>query len=209
MPTTVNTFNRAKAEFFDRQADNEWAAPDYTPEERARIDQVLSRLQPLQGRVVLEPGCGTGRLTAILAQEVGPKGQVLAMDISPRMVDAARERSAGLSNVQLACAPLEDVPLHRGCVDVAFCHQVFPHFDDKAAALEVMANCLRPGGTLVIFHLINIDQINALHRKAGTAVAEDLMPPRGTMQHLIGRFGFRLEELDDGPERYLLLATRA
>jgi len=208
MTTAGPPCNRAKAEFFDRQAENDWAAPDYTQEERARIGQVLSRLHPLQGRVVLEPGCGTGRLTAILAQEVGPQGQVLAMDISPRMVEAARERTAGLTNVQLACAPLEDVPLLRGCVDVAFCHQVFPHFDDKEAALEVMATCLRPGGTLVIFHLINIDQINDLHRKAGTAVAEDLMPPSGAMQHLIGRFGFRLAELDDGPERYLLMATK-
>ena len=208
MTTAGLPCNRAKAEFFDKQADNDWAAPDYTPEERARIDQVLSRLQPLQGRVVLEPGCGTGRLTAILAQEVGPQGQVLSMDISPRMVEAARKRSAGLPNVQLACAPLEEVPLLRGCVDIAFCHQVFPHFDDKAAALKIMSSCLRPGGSLVIFHLINIERVNDLHRKAGTAVAEDLMPPRGTMENLIWRFGFRLEELDDGSDRYLLVATR-
>ena len=53
-----------------------------------------------------------------------------------------------------------------------------------------------------------IEQVNHLHRKAGIAVTEDLMPQGRTMEHLIGRFGLRLEELDDGPERSLLEAIR-
>jgi 3-polyprenyl-4-hydroxybenzoate decarboxylase len=55
-------------------------------------------------------------------------------------------------------------------------HQVFPHFDDQEHAAEIIARCLRAGGRLVILHLISRREINDLHRKAGTAVAQDMLP---------------------------------
>ena len=50
--------NRSKAEYFDSQVDAEWAAEDYTGEEREKIDEML-RLSDWHAEMrVLEPGCG-------------------------------------------------------------------------------------------------------------------------------------------------------
>jgi hypothetical protein len=47
-----------------------------------------------------------------------------------------------------------------------------------------------------------------LHRKAGTAVEQDLMPSTRDMQYSIRQAGFRLDRLEDASDRYLLVALR-
>ena len=199
---------QAKAAFFDAQAEASWAAEHYTDSELDKIESVFARLPDLQGQTVLEPGCGTGRLTRILSEKVGPQGRVLAMDISRRMCNAAWQNTHDLNNVECACAPLEWVSLPGSIVDVVFCHQVFPHFDDKEAAVSRMAGWLRPGGRLVMFHLINIDEINDQHRKAGSAVEHDIMPSKAELQLMLHAAGFQITALEDQSDRFLLLAKK-
>jgi demethylmenaquinone methyltransferase/2-methoxy-6-polyprenyl-1,4-benzoquinol methylase len=205
---TNQQVNTEKARFFDAQAQADWAAPDYTPQERAKIAEVFHALPSLVGQTVLEPGCGTGRLTRILAERVCPQGRVLAMDISPQMVQMARAKVGGLSNVHLRCASMESCVLPWGEVDLVFCHQVFPHFDNKERAAEIIARCLCPGGVLVILHLISSREINDLHRKAGTAVAVDMMPEPAEMRRILEQAGMTVEQLNDAEDRYVLMARK-
>ena len=200
--------NTAKASFFDAQVEADWAAYEYTAQERAKIAQVFHSLPSLVGQTVLEPGCGTGRLTRILAERVGPDGRVLAMDISPKMVQAARDKVGHMPRVHMQCSALESCPLPWGEVDLVFCHQVFPHFDNKERAAEIIARCLCPGGRLVILHLISSREINDLHRKAGTAVAGDMMPDQEEMRRIMGRAGLTVEEILDADDRYVLGARK-
>jgi demethylmenaquinone methyltransferase/2-methoxy-6-polyprenyl-1,4-benzoquinol methylase len=200
--------NSEKARFFDAQAEADWAAPDYTPQERAKIAEVFHALPSLVGQTVLEPGCGTGRLTRILAERVGPQGRVLAMDISPQMVQKAQTKVGGLSNVHLRCTSMESCALPWGEVDLVFCHQVFPHFDDQERAVEIIARCLRSNRRLVILHLISSREINDLHRKAGTAVAQDMLPDAKEMNRILGRAGLTIEQLNDADDRYVLVARK-
>jgi demethylmenaquinone methyltransferase/2-methoxy-6-polyprenyl-1,4-benzoquinol methylase len=200
--------NAHKARFFDAQAEADWAAPDYTAQERSKIAEVFHALPSLVGQTVLEPGCGTGRLTRILAERVGPQGRVLAMDISPQMFQKAQTKVGGLSNVHLRCASMESCALPWGEVDLVFCHQVFPHFDNQEQAIEIIARSLRPGGRLVILHLISSREINDLHRKAGTAVAQDMLPDAKEMGRILGRAGLTVEEILDADDRYLLMARK-
>ena len=186
---THQQVNTEKSRFFDAQAQADWAAPDYTPQERAKIAEVFHALPSLVGLTVLEPGCGTGRLTRVLSERVGPRGRVLAMDISPQMVQKAQTKVGGLSNVHLRCASMESCVLPWGEVDLVFCHQVFPHFDHQEYAAKIIPRCLRPGGRLVILHLISSREINDLHRKAGTAVAQDMLPGPEEMRRILDRVG--------------------
>lgn len=208
LQVTNQQVNTEKARFFDAQAQADWAAPDYTPKERAKIAEVFHSLPSLVGQTVLEPGCGTGRLTRILADRVGPQGRVLAMDISPQMVQMARAKVGGLSNVHLRCASMESCALPWGDVDLVFCHQVFPHFDDQEHAAEIISRCLRPGGRLVILHLISSRKINDLHRKAGTAVAQDMLPEAEEIRRILDRVGLTIEQLNDADDRYVLVAGK-
>lgn len=56
------------------------------------------------------------------------------------------------------------------------CHQGFPHFEDEEKALKILVRALKPSVQFIISPFINLSQINDRHRKAGTAVANDMMP---------------------------------
>lgn len=196
-----------KREYFDSQVDSVWASPPYTPDEVAKIERMFSAAGLCKGMAVLEPGCGTGRLTEILLERVGDGGRVLAMDISPRMVEASRTRVGVRSNCEVLCSRLEDLSQPRGEFDLVVCHQVFPHFEDKSAALRHMAAALKPGGKVVIFHFIGSSVINDRHRKAHPSVLHDTMPGPAEMIRLFGSVGLSVDRLSDGEEGYLLSAS--
>jgi ubiquinone/menaquinone biosynthesis C-methylase UbiE len=197
-----------KATYFNSQVAAEWAATEYTPDELGKIDRMLSTAGLRPGMMVLEPGSGTGRLTEILSERVGSNGRVLALDISPRMVEASRKRLEGRTNVAVLCNRLEDLHLRPAELDLVICHQVFPHFDDKLAALQHMASALKPTGKLMIFHFIASSIINDRHRKAHPSVLNDMMPGPDEMERLMASVGLEVDLLSDDDEGYLLRAIR-
>jgi len=199
---------QAKATFFDAQVQAEWAAKAYQTEEMEKLERIFEITGSLSGLRLLEPGCGTGRLTEVLAERVGPSGRVVAMDISPQMVAAATRRLDGFDNVELYQGSIEAMVDRLGTFDHVICHQVFPHFTDRKAALETLARMLEPGGLLVISHFISIAEINDVHRNAGTAVADDLMPPAETMRRWCAKYRLCIDTWQDDDDGYLLCAKR-
>lgn len=198
---------REKAAFFDAQVTAGWAGSPYGQEDMEKVGELFSLLPDLQGRSVLEPGCGTGRLTCCLAAEVGTNGRVTALDVSPAMIEAAKRRTGALSNVKLCVAELENCPLPEGNFDAVVCHQVFPHLNDKAVALHRIASLLRASGRLVISHFISRDEVNDVHRKAGTVVEQDTLPGQARMRELLNDAGFEIFYLRDDSEGYYLGAV--
>jgi ubiquinone/menaquinone biosynthesis C-methylase UbiE len=180
---------QAKAAFFDSQIDAPWASEEYGPREYAKLNRLRAELGSLSGGRVLEPGCGSGRLTEVLSDWVGPAGRVEALDISPKMVARARQRLAGRDNVNVAHIALEDLVFTPSSFDVVLHHQVFPHYHDPARALRITARALRPGGSVVVIHFIPMAEINDTHRKAGTAVENDMIPPPDQMHRLFAEAG--------------------
>jgi len=196
----------AKAAFFDAQADADWASRPYGPEECDKLERLFAVTGPLNGLRVLEPGCGTGRLTEVLAAGVGPAGRVVATDVSPRMTAEARKRLAGFGNVAISQGRVEDKTGFAGYFDLVVCHQVFPHFADPGGVLLKLAAMLRPGGRLAIFHFIYSAEINRVHRAAGSAVAQDLMPSPERFQLWCGLCRLAIEAWHDDDQGYLLAA---
>jgi ubiquinone/menaquinone biosynthesis C-methylase UbiE len=203
----MNTMNNEQAAFFDSQADASWADTPYGREEAPKLERLAWHCGALAGYSVLEPGCGTGRLTQWLACAVGPTGFVHACDISRLMVHRALERTRGLAQVGVSHAAMENLVLGPDSVDLIVCHQVFPHFADKPGALAYMANVLRPGGTLLIVHFECRRVINDVHRKAGTVVAQDLLPDRGQIEDMLDAAELRVRYYSDDPALgYLVIA---
>ena len=199
--------NLLKAAYFDDQVRAPWAALEYGAAEADKIQRLLRVGAIAPGQRILEPGCGTGRLTAVLATAVGDTGSVVALDISARMVQAARERLAGRANVQVLHTALEDFRGAARRFDRIVCHQVFPHFDDPAVAVRRMADLLAPSGLVVIAHFINVAEINDRHRKAGTAVARDRLPGPAKMRRLFATAGLVVDVLTDNALGYFLRAV--
>jgi len=200
--------NNAKAGFFDSQVDEPWASSAFGPAEMRTIDRMLRQADLREGMRVIEPGCGTGRLTWILSELVGRNGFVLASDISPNMIEAARRRIGSRDNVSLEHVAIESYQIDPKSFDVVICHNVFPHFDHKPAAVAHLASALRTGGRFIVFHFMNSAGINDLHRKVHPSVLNDLLPGESEMRQIFLAAGFEIELLKDDDSGYLLVATR-
>jgi trans-aconitate 2-methyltransferase len=110
---------------------------------------VLDRL-PLRGdERVLDAGCGSGRVTELLAERL-PRGQVVALDGSASMIEAARERLAGFGDrIDYVVADLgQPLPID-GLVDAVLSTAVFHWIPDHDALFQNLAAVTRPGGRLV------------------------------------------------------------
>lgn len=200
--------NLEKAAFFDGQVEEDWAAAEYGEDERPKLARLFMSGELLPGQQVLEPGCGTGRLTSQLASLLGPAGRLVALDISPVMLDVCRRRVAGRPWVRVEHAALEEFRAAPASFHRIICHQVFPHFDDQAAALKRLAALLKPEGLLLVVHFMPSAFINDTHRKAGSVVERDLLPPPERMRSMVTAAGLTVEVLLDDDLGYLLKARR-
>jgi trans-aconitate 2-methyltransferase len=130
----------------------DWDAPTYdavaAPQERWGR-RVVERARLAGDELVLDAGCGTGRVTEALAEHL-PQGRVVALDASPAMIAAARERLARFGQrVTYVVADLaRPLPL-RDPVDVVVSTATFHWVADHDALFGHLAAATRPGGRLV------------------------------------------------------------
>ena len=96
-----------------------------------------------QPHKVLEVGCGWGELAEWVGRETG--AEVTAIDLSPRMVELARE-----GGVAARVADVQDLPFADGEFDVAIAAWMLYHVPDLDRAVSELARVLRPGGRLVV-----------------------------------------------------------
>jgi trans-aconitate 2-methyltransferase len=111
---------------------------------------VLDRLELRGDETVLDAGCGSGRVTEALAARL-PRGRVIALDASPSMAQAARERFArsGLAErVEVRVGDLLELELERP-VDAIFSTATFHWIADHGLLFERLRAALVPGGLLV------------------------------------------------------------
>jgi trans-aconitate 2-methyltransferase len=110
---------------------------------------VLDRL-PLGGdERVLDAGCGTGRVTELLAARL-PQGRVVALDGSPSMIEAARRRLAAFGDrIEYIVADLGQALPLPAPVDAILSTATFHWLADHDALFLNLAAVLRPGGWLV------------------------------------------------------------
>jgi SAM-dependent methyltransferase len=108
------------------------------PDARDRLLDLLRAARPAR---VLEVGCGWGELAARIERELGCS--LVAVDLSPRMVELARERG-----VDARVADVQELPFEDGEFDAAVAAWMLYHVPDLDRGLAELARVLRPGGRL-------------------------------------------------------------
>jgi SAM-dependent methyltransferase len=147
-----------------------------------RADVIVRHLDLQPGMKVLDIGCGPGRLTIPIARQVGPQGEVVAIDLQPGMLRRARQKAqaAGLNNVRFLQAGVGagaagDGILQAGRADRALLVTVLGEIPNREAALKEIFNALKPGGILSVSEVIFDPHYQS----------------RGTVVRLAGAVGFR------------------
>ncbi len=105
--------------------------------------------------VIADLGCGTGNASELLAPLVK---RVIAVDREPAMLEAARQRLAGLSSIEFRLGDLLQLPIDDGEVDVTAVVLVLHHLEAPLAAVQEMARVLCPGGTALIVDMTSHDR---------------------------------------------------
>lgn len=114
--------------------------------------QTLLKLAALKpGERVLESACGSGLVTRMIANAVGPKGEVVATDLSQNMVDMTARHCAegGLHWVTTSRMSAEDLAVEAEHFDAALCALGIMYVPDPLAAVASMRRAVRRGGGVV------------------------------------------------------------
>ena len=147
---------RSWAEDLGYPAEELARVPDATVESFAGVANPFS-LGPIEpGETVLDLGCGAGTDLLIAAQMVGPEGRAIGVDMTPAMVERAREsaREMGLDNVEVHESLIERVPVADASVDVVTSNGVIDLVPDKEAVFAEIWRVLRAGGRVQLADVV-------------------------------------------------------
>ncbi|WP_417208451.1 class I SAM-dependent methyltransferase [Antarctobacter sp.] len=113
------------------------------------IDAYLDRLDPPDGGLIVDIGCGTGGVTRRIADRFG-QAPVLGIERSHALTDKARALVGDRANLEFRLGDGEALGLADASTDIAILHTVLSHVADPAPLVAEAARILRPGGTLVV-----------------------------------------------------------
>jgi len=140
-------WTRANAEYTDRQARGAWAQEEITYGKWQLRESDLRVLPEIEGKDVIELGCGTAYFGAWL-KRAGAR-RVVGVDVTPAQLETARrmDEEFGLG-LELIEANAEDVPLPDQSFDLVFSEYGASIWCDPRLWIAEAARLLRPGGEL-------------------------------------------------------------
>ncbi len=173
--------------------------------------QAIAAMQP--GEVILDLGSGAGFDCFLAAQQVGPTGRVIGVDMTHEMLAKARENAAkvGATNVEFRLGELEHLPVADNTVDVAISNCVINLVPDKAQVFRETFRVLKPGGRVAISDVVNKTPLSA-ELKTDTALLCGCVAGAAPVDELSGWLrdaGFVDIEITPKPESREVIATWA
>lgn len=179
----------------------------YTPEQLASIpaeaNMGLSCGNPTAfaglklGETVVDLGCGGGLDVFLAAKLVGPAGLAIGIDMTPEMLDLARQNAVKadggkpMANVEFHQATIDNLPLPDASADCVISNCVVNLASDKQAVFREIARVLKPGGRLAISDI-------ALKKPLPPEIGDDLMAYVGCIAGAISFEEYRSQLIEAG-----------
>ncbi len=172
--------------YFDSIA-SEWDSL-FSEEERIKEAVDLMNISPYE--IILDVGCGTGRLIPHLKKRLKNSGRVFSLDLSLKMLlNAKMKKYSRLAEFVNGC--VEHLPFKEKRFSRIICFAVFPHIIDKKMSVREFNRLLQKKGILNIFHLRSREELNEFHKNIGGVLSEDLLPDEDTMRRILENGGFK------------------
>lgn len=148
-----------------------------------------------QGEIILDLGSGGGLDVFLAANRVGEKGKVIGVDMTPEMIEKARENAskADYKNVEFKLGEIEKLPIEDNSVDVIISNCVINLSPDKLATFKEAFRVLKTSGRLLISDLVTEGELPDEIRRSFDAWAECIAGALEKQDYLdtITKAGFR------------------
>lgn len=160
--------------------------------------QAIAGLQP--GETVIDLGCGGGLDCFLAAKQVGESGKVIGIDMTPQMIDKAREnaRKGKYDQVEFRLGEIEHLPVSDCSADVIISNCVINLSPEKQKVYDDAFRVLRRGGRIAISDIVAIKKLPEKTKHdlaaisgcvAGAALVSDL-------ENMLRKAGFKRIKID-------------
>lgn len=151
-------------------------------EKQEKLSLMVKSLKLKPGMTVADIGAGSGVVSVLLAEKVGPRGQVLAVDIQQKMLDrlAARMKKLGVRNVKPHKGTAKSPKLKANSIDLALMVDVYHEFEFPYEMMLALSKALKPGGRAVFVEYRKEDPtvpIKELHKMSKAQVRKEISQP--------------------------------
>lgn len=151
-------------------------------EEEERTTLMVKSLKLKPGMTVADIGAGSGRISLMMAEQVGDEGKVIAVDIQQEMLNLIKKKikQRKIKNVELVLGTQTSPELEESSVDLALMVDVYHEFEFPYEMMRELTQAMKPGGRIVFVEFRKEDPdvpIKLVHKMTEAQVKKEMSPP--------------------------------